>query len=235
MNVAFNFSGQNFLVTGASSGIGAETARELLESGAKVLGVARHFPDAEFEKFGDLWQPRILDVTQFEAAEKVLAEFVTAHGKLSGVVHSAGAARILPVNVWDLDAAAALMDVNFFAVCNLVKIFCKQKYRAENFAQVLVSSVSAHKIQKSLSAYAASKSAAETFMRTAAAELAGKKIRLNSVSLGFIAGTKMTADAEIFEMPRGEVADAAGVILFLLSDRAKFITGANFVVDGGFS
>ena len=72
-------------------------------------------------------------------------------------------------------------------------------------------------------------------MRTAAAELAGKKIRLNSVSLGFIAGTKMTADAEIFEMPRGEVADAAGVILFLLSDRAKFITGANFVVDGGFS
>ena len=73
MNVAFNFSGQNFLVTGASSGIGAETARELLESGAKVLGVARHFPDAEFEKFGDLWQPRILDVTQFEAAEKVFS------------------------------------------------------------------------------------------------------------------------------------------------------------------
>ncbi len=237
MNVTFNFSGQNFLVTGASSGIGREVARELLEAGAKVLGVARHFPDDELEKFGQAWQPRILDVTQFDAAEKVLAEFVSEHGKFDGAVHSAGAAAILPVNVWDADAASKLMNVNFFAVANLIKIFCRKKFRAESFAQVLISSVSAHRAQKSLASYAATKSAAETYIRTAALELAEKNIRLNSVTLGFISGTRMTqnVDAEISGIPRGEVEDAAGVILFLLSDRAKFITGANFVVDGGFS
>ena len=237
MNVEFNFSGQNFLVTGASSGIGREVALELLESGAKVLGVARHFTDDELEKFGQAWQPRILDVTQFDAAEKVVEEFVAAHGKLSGVVHCAGAAMLLPVNVWDAGAAADLMRVNFFAVANLVKIFCRKKFRAESFAQVLVSSVSAHRVQKSLASYAATKSAAETYIRTAALELAGKNIRLNSVTLGLIEGTRMvqSADAEFSGMPRGTVEDAAGVILFLLSDRAKFVTGANFTVDGGFS
>ncbi|MBO4400981.1 MAG: SDR family oxidoreductase [Selenomonadaceae bacterium] len=237
MNVEFNFSGQNFLVTGASSGIGREVARELLEAGAKVFGVARHFPEPdELEKFGQAWQPRILDVTQFDAVEKIVAEFVEAHGKLDGVVHSAGAALLLPVNVWDFDAASKLMDVNFFAVANLVKIFCRKKYRAESFAQVLVSSVSAHKAQKSLASYAATKSAAEMYLRTAALELAGKNIRLNSVTLGWISNTKMTAaaDSEIPDVARGTVEDAAGVILFLLSDRAKFITGANFTVDGGF-
>ena len=236
MNVEFNFSGQNFLVTGASSGIGREVALELLESGAKVLGVARHFTDDGLEKFGQAWQPRILDVTQFDAAEKIVAEFAAEHGKLSGVVHSAGAAAILPVNVWDFDAASKLMDVNFFAVANLVKIFCRKKFRAESFAQVLVSSVSAHKTQKSLASYAATKSAAETYIRTAALELASKNMRLNSVTLGFISGTRMTTETDNENPPSPlRTKDAAGMILFLLSDRAKFITGANFVVDAGFT
>lgn len=238
MNIHFDFVGQNFLVTGASSGIGRETARELLEAGASVLGVARHFsePDELALAFPRTWTPRILDVTHFDAVEKIVAEFVASRGKLDGCVHSAGAAVLLPANVWDLKSAAALVDVNFFAVANLVKIFCKARYRAENFAQVLVSTASANRAQKGLGTYAATKSAAETFVRTAALELAAKNIRLNSVRLGWIDGTRMTQNADT-EIPsaRGSVEDAAGVILFLLSDRAKFITGANFAVDGGFT
>ena len=74
-------------------------------------------------------------------------------------------------------------------------------------------------------------------MRTAAPELATRGQRVNSVCLGWLK-TNMTKDEEyvVPDIPlgNGSTEDAAGMILYLLSDRARWITGANFVVDGGF-
>ncbi len=239
MNVIFDFKGQNFLVTGASSGIGRETAKELLAAGAVVLGMARHFPELDelAVNYPDTWVPIKADVTDYDSVERVVAEFVAEHGKLHGCVHSAGMAVMLPINVWKLDQAKSVMDVNLWAGEALMKLLWKRKYHETGFSHVFISSVSAQRAQKGLSIYAASKAALDALVRTASLELASKGQRVNSVCLGWI-DTGMTHDAEN-DVPAsplgvGSTEDAAGMILYLLSDKAKWITGANFVIDGGY-
>ena len=239
MNVTFDFRGQAFLVTGASSGIGRETARELLAAGATVLGMARHFPEGDelAKEFPERWVPKCVDVTHFDELEQGIADFVAEHGKINGCVHSAGMVTMLPVSVWNPETAHKLMDLNLWAASALLKILWKKKYRQDGLAHVFISTVSVHRAQKSLSIYAASKAGIEALVRTAAPELATRGQRVNSVCLGWIK-TNMTKDGE-YEVPKfplgdGSTEDAAGMILYLLSDRARWITGANFVVDGGF-
>ena len=239
MNVTFDFQGQNFLVTGASSGIGRETARELLESGATVLGIARHFPEPDelAEKYPDSWVPMKVDVTDFSSMKNAVEVFTENHGKLHGCVHSAGMAVLLPVNVWNHEQAKKVMDVNLWAGEALLKLLWKRKYHEAGFSHVFISSVSAKKGQKGLSIYAASKAALESLVKTASQELAVKGQRVNSVCLGWIE-TGMTHDVEndvpVAPLGSGRTEDAAGMILYLLSDRARWITGANFVIDGGY-
>lgn len=238
MNVTFDFKHQNFLITGASSGIGRETAKELLQAGGTVLGMARHFPkDDELVKaFPDRWVPMITDVTQFDMLEQSIENFVEQYGKLNGCVHSAGMAMLLPINVWNHEISTKMMDVNLWAGEALLKIFWKEKYRNGCMAHVFISSISAHSGQKGLSSYAASKAGLEAVVRTAAKEMAGRG-NVNSVCLGWIE-TKMTRSSESQELSsvigNGTEEDAAGMILYLLSNRAQWITGANFVVDGGY-
>lgn len=241
MNVTFDFSRKIYIVTGASSGIGYQTALELLEAGAVVLGIARNL-DLEScislkERFPLQWVPVTLDVTQYDGLEATIGEFVEAYGKIDGLVHSAGTGVLLPVNVWDAEKANAVMNVNLWAGAALLKILSKKKYRQSNMAHVFISSVSAHKGQKALGIYAASKAALEAMVRCSAAELAAKGQRINSVCLGWI-DTHLTRDRDNIVPDNllgiGQPDDAAGMILFLLSDRSKWITGANFIIDGGY-
>lgn len=239
MNVTFDFQGQKFLVTGASSGIGRETAKELLESGATVLGIARHFPEPDelAEKYPASWVPMKVDVTDFASVENAVEVFTENYGKLHGCVHSAGMAVLLPVNVWNHEQAKKVMDVNLWAGEALLKLLWKRKYHEAGFSHVFVSSVSAHKAQKGLSIYAASKAALEAMVRTASQELAVKGQRVNSVCLGWIeTGMTLDTDNDVPKSPLGigSTEDAAGMILYLLSDRARWITGANFIIDGGY-
>lgn len=239
MDVFFDFKGKNFVVTGAGSGIGCQLMQELLSAGATVLAVSRHLQQhkALLRRYdGRLFFAEI-DVNQQELLEAAVADFVGRCGKVDGSVHAAGMAAMLPMNVWNKERAQALMDVNVWAGMSLLKILSKKKYSNEGMSHVFISSVSAHKGQKGLSDYAASKGAVESMVRCAAQELAGKKQRVNSVCFGWIE-TKMTKDRENI-LPEnllgpGSTADAAGILLFLLSDRAAWITGSNFVVDGGY-
>lgn len=240
MNVKYDFQEQNFVVTGASSGIGQETARELLQAGARVLGLARHFDacTALAEEFPHTWMPVETDITDSDAAVRAIEAFTSRYGKVHGCVHSAGISTLQPINVWTVDKAREIMELNLWAGESMLKLLLKRKYRAEQLSHVFISSISAHEGQKGMSAYSTSKGAVEVLVRCAAQELAAKGQRVNSVCLGWIAGTRMTSDVDntVPEAPlgNGEPADAAGMILFLLSDRARWITGANFVLDGGY-
>lgn len=241
MEVTFDFTNQNFVVTGASSGLGKEITLELLSAGANVLGLARHMTkaSADFGNTSGNLMPVDADVMDESALDAAIAGFVKSYGPIAGCVHSAGMASLLPIKVWNLERARETMDVNLWAGMSLLKLVSKKKYSAGEASHVYISSVSAKRGQKGLSVYSATKGALESMVRCAALELSAKKQRVNSVCFGWI-DTPLTstagADSKMEEVPlgTGTPADAAGLVLFLLSDRARWITGSNFVMDGGY-
>lgn len=242
--VTYDFSGDNIVVTGASSGIGRQIALELAQSGACVLAAARNVERLEALK--SEYPANIftvsLDVCDREALEGAIASFVIEHGKLKGAVHAAGISAVTPLRGWDRELAAKIMDTSFWAGMSLLAIVTKAKYANPGTSTVLFSSEYAVSPAKGMFAYAAAKSAVNTAVKCAAKEICAKKHRVNSVLPAWIA-TEMTKEFENTEeiqrvisrqlLGAGKPEYVSKVVLFLLSDASNWITGSNIAVDGG--
>ena len=236
--VTFNFTGKNFIVTGASSGMGRQIALELAEAGAKVLAIARR--ESELQKLQALYPecivPASLDVCD---EEKLVNQF----GKIDGAVHAAGISKLTPLRAYDKNEAEQIMDVSFWAAIKLMQIATKVKYSNIGASFLAFSSVRATHTDKGLFAYASAKAAIKTAMKTFAKETANRKLRVNVISPGWV-NTNMTRGLEethnLSEVNNssllgyGNPEDVSGMVLFLLSDRAKWITGTDIIVDGGY-
>lgn len=239
VDICFDFQGKNFVVSGASSGIGQQLTLELLEAGACVLAIARHMSSCVdlLKKYSDRLVAADLDVKDHESLKTTIYSFVDQFGKIDGSVHCAGQANLMPINVWNYKKASDIMDVNLWAGIALMKILARKIVSNHGASYVYVSSVSAVKGQKGLSVYSASKAALDAMVRCAAQELAVKSYRVNSVCLGWVE-TNMTKNVENVSpdavLGKGKPEDVSGMILFLLSSKASWITGASFVVDGGY-
>ena len=243
--VSFNFSDENYVVTGASSGIGRQVTIELAGAGATVLGIGRNIERLEEVKshFPEKIITMALDVCDFKALQNAIDEFVKNFGKLSGGVHCAGINGFTPLRLYDMNLAEQIMRVNVFAGVELLRLITKKKYAKNSTSTVMLSSVSAHSSHKGLLAYAASKAALDIVVRNCAKEINDEGHRVNSIVAGNI-DSPMTRDVSDFtnteELKRrhllgiGKVSDVVGMVMFLLSDRADWITGSNIVVDGGY-
>lgn len=238
--ISFDFSERRFLVTGASSGIGYETAQELLQNGATVLCLSRHISTKKeaFAQFGERFAYADVDVTDTDAVNQALLKFTAQYGLLNGTVQAAGLTQMMPLQVWNCQRARQLMDLNLWACIGLLQAASKKKVAAPGASHVLISSVSAHRGQLGLLDYGASKAALEAAMRSAAIELARKKQRVNCVCLGWVEHTGMTESAETkveaAPLRAGKTEDAAAAIQFLLSKGSDWITGTSLLADGGF-
>lgn len=244
--VIYDFSGERFVVTGASSGMGRQIAVELAEAGATVLAIARRAERLEeLEKqYPTQIIPSVLDVCDSDKLSACISSFVVSHGKLHGTVHAAGITGNAPLRAYDEDMARKIMDVSFWSGVRLMQIINKKKNSEDGCASVLFSSVAAHIGEKSNFAYSAAKIALQAAVRSIAKEIYTRKNRINTVSPGWV-HTEMTQhEKEQNEAPPkfwdwhllglGEPEDVSGMVLFLLSDRARWITGEDFVVDGGY-
>ena len=242
MDISFDFSGRRYIVTGASTGIGRQIAKELATAGAEVLAIARRLSELEAlqAEYPQQISVAAVDVTNYAAMEQYIEGFVLDKGKVDGSVHSAGLLAFTPLRAFDIHQAKQMMDVGYWAGVNLLQLLTKKKYAANNTSHVLLASVSAYRGQKALSAYSAAKAAMQAGIRSLAKEIADRGHRVNTISPGFI-DTAMTKgvlqeDKLAAEHPLGlgKPEDIAGMVLFLLSSRATWITGADFVVDGGY-
>lgn len=244
--VTYDFSGENYAVTGASSGIGRQIALELAESGANVLAIGRNVERLDGLKAecpGRIF-PASLDVCDASALEGAVAGFVDVHGKLSGGVHAAGIGDLTPIRSYDKDKARAIMNVSFWAGVDFIQIVAKAKYGKAGTSTVLFSSVASITHEKGQFAYSAAKSAVDTAVRSIAKEVHTKHHRVNSIISGWVT-SPMTEefyanyDTDVMLkkhlLGAGKPEYISKMVLFLLSDASCWITGSNIVVDGGYS
>lgn len=248
MNVKFDFEGKNFVIIGASSGIGRQSAIELAESGANILAVGRNLTRLESLKQTN---PKNIFTAQIDVTEAsqdvwtaIFADFVGKVGKIDGGVYSAGIVGLTPLNSFDRELAHKIFDTSFWGMINFMQIAAKKKFSNAGSSFVLMSSLAADFGTKSLFAYSAAKAAVKSAVKPIAKEIIRNRHRVNTVSpamvktdmLGNITYESEVTEEEIsrYLLGLGKSEDISGIILFLLSDRAAWITGQNFSLDGGY-
>lgn len=245
------FENKNILITGSSSGIGKACAIRFAQEGANVILNGRHFDGEEkqlvkeLEKFGNKVLFIAKDISQPKDVMDLVNESINALGSLNILLNNAGAER--SANFWDVtpEDYDLVMDTNlkatFFGTQAFVK-YCQKEGRGG--VVINMSSVHEEIIFPHFASYCASKGGLKMLMRNLATELAPLNIRINNVAPGAIAtpiNKKMMADSEKINallenipMKRmGTPEEVAGVVAFLASDDASYVTGSTYFIDGG--
>jgi 3-oxoacyl-[acyl-carrier protein] reductase len=235
------------LVTGASRGIGAATARLLARAGADVVvhhrdsRAAAERVAAAVEAQGRRAWITAVDVADPDAGARLAAAVASGPGQLDILVHNAGIWTDGPLATLALEVWRDTMRANLDAVFVITQALLPFLRASRSAAIVHVTSTAAQRGEAQHAHYAASKGAVQSWTKSLAVELA-PQIRVNAVAPGWV-DTDMVRDAlsetspEIEAgIPRGRVAtpeDIAGPIVFLASDLAAHITGEIVNVNGG--
>ena len=227
------------IVTGAAHGIGRATARALLASGWRV-GVV-DLPDAGLGRaFAGKARSVVAiegDVAQEPTAGHAVAATLGRFGRLDALVSNAGISRNKPIAKLTLDEWRRVIDVNLTAAFLLARA-AEKPLRAANGAIALIASTRASMSERHTEAYSASKGGLVALAHALAISL-GPDVRVNCVSPGWImtgdqAGLRRKDHAQHPAGRVGKPQDIAEIVAFLVSaERSGFVTGANFVVDGG--
>lgn len=245
MNI-INLTGKVIIVTGAASGIGKETAITLSKIGAKLvlLDISEEgLSETMLALQGKEHSKYVINLSEIENIAPLINNISTQYGTINGLVHCAGISSRKPLNVLTKDGFSRVMDINFYSFVELVRQTCKKKHFADGGSIVVMSSISSIKGYKAKTEYCVSKASVDAFVRCMAAELADRKIRINSVMAAEVLTPMAMKAHELnnavgaseFVAPLGpsEPYEVANTIAFLLSDATKTITGTSLLIDGG--
>lgn len=243
------FKGKHILVTGASSGIGKETAIYIANHGGRVTGVARR--DAELVDLMNTLHSINDEEHQYFAIdltnENEILNVISDIDGLDGIVHAAGIVYPLPVKFIKRKHLNEVFNINFNAPVLLTSSLLISNKMKPAASIVFVSSISTKHPYFGGALYVSSKAALEAYSRSLALELVAKRIRSNVVSPALVKTaifdqTMQASTVEKIEQYKksyplgfGEVIDVAKAIGFLLSDDSSWITGQEIILDGGLS
>jgi NAD(P)-dependent dehydrogenase (short-subunit alcohol dehydrogenase family) len=244
--------GKRIVITGGASGIGRSAALACARDGASVViadtdgkgseAVAREIGDA-----GGTAVAVVCDVTRMPDVEALFARASEAFGEVNGAFLNAGIeGRVLPLDEYDEATFRRVLEVNVVGVWNCLRAVVPRMTRSGGGSIVCTSSIAGLVGAGAFSAYVASKHAVLGLMKTAAIETARSGIRVNAICPGVIETPMLDRLAEAREglvdsllgmKPMGRLGTAAEVAeaaVWLLSERASFVTGHALVVDGGY-
>lgn len=247
----FSLSNKTILITGASSGIGRSCAVQCSKMGASLLLMGRNVDElnrtvSELQP-GTKVEMIVADFSKMIDLELVIAEKIVTIGKIAGFIHCAGVEKTLPLKKQTSEVFQSIFDINVFAGFELAKIISLKKYKAEKASFVFIASVAGMVGESGKTIYSASKGAVISGARSMSMELARSDIRVNSISPAMVKtpilekmfdGIGEEATQNIIKkhpLGIGEPEDVANACVFLLSDAAKWITGTNLVIDGGYT
>jgi NAD(P)-dependent dehydrogenase (short-subunit alcohol dehydrogenase family) len=250
--VTFDFTGRRVWVTGASRGLGRAIALGFASAGADVALTARS-ADAlrevasEAEALGAKTLVLPASVAEAPAISGVVADITASWGGLDVLINCAGVSPTFKrAELVEDDEWRQVLDVNVTGSFLCAREAAKVMLDAESGAIVNISSIHGQVGMERMSAYSASKGAIDALSRTLALEWAGRGIRVNTLSPGYFE-TDMTEALRDHKKWRGHLLsriplgrfgvpeELVSAALFLASDASGFMTGANIVVDGGWT
>ena len=240
---------QIYIVTGASSGIGQCTALLLNELGATVIGIARNkerlLESKNGAKYPENFHIEVKDLAEgIENLPQYIKSLKEKYGKFAGMAYCSGITDVKPLQMLDLSEIKKQYDINLFAPIFMTKGLADRRNNiGKGCSCVYISSQAVFVAERAHSTYTGSKSALCGTIRSLAKELAPQGIRLNCVLPADIETKMIGLDGPFAEevqnrlskypMGIGKVSDVANMIMFLLSDKSRWITGQNYVIDCG--
>ncbi|MBC8617744.1 SDR family oxidoreductase [Parabacteroides faecis] len=248
----FSLKGKKGFITGAARGIGKCLAEAFTEMGASIAIVDIDIEEAEKTagELADRYSAHTTaircDVTDAEDVERMMETFIKEYGTIDFAINNAGIANTYPAEEISSKDFKKVVDINLNGVFLTAQAAARQMIKERKAGSIVnTASMSAHIINtpQTIANYCASKGGVLLLTKALAVEWAQYNIRVNCVSPGYMA-TELVAEMKnmhegwISKIPAGRLGvpeDLVGAYLYLLSDAARYTTGTDLIVDGGYT
>lgn len=244
----FSLEGKTILVTGASSGIGRGTAIECAKMGAKIVLSGRNEARLQ-ETLASIDGEGHVVLCGDLNSEDIRKEIVEKTPAINGVVYCAGISQIKMAKFMDMPSLEELFQTNVFSPLMLNTLLIKKKKIQKNSSIIFISSISGvYRSQIGEGGYGATKAALTGYVKSLALELSSQGTRVNTIHPGVVETpllevSNSTFGEEELETLRqqyplkrfGKPEDIAKCAVYLLSEASNWMTGANILIDGGFT
>ncbi|CAN1563321.1 FabG Dehydrogenases with different specificities (related to short-chain alcohol dehydrogenases) [Burkholderiaceae bacterium] len=237
----FSLKGRVVLVSGASRGIGLAIAQGLQEAGAQVLGFSRSAAPSNIA-----FDYQVCDITDGAAFDRLVKRAHADHGHIDGYLHVAGVTNPTTEMAQGDDVFSVTMDVNLSSAYRCCRSVAKVMAAQKSGSIAMVTSIGAFQGFPGNPAYVASKGGLRMLSKALALDWGALNIRVNALAPGYIE-TDMTKGSFNDPVKRearsartmlgrwGKASELLGAAIFLMSDASSYMTGADLVVDGGWT